>query len=144
MSKQQQEFLTDLKKYRPCSDAWMWAHQFLKDLKGSEHLFADGTCRSLPEAQIFDTALKFYDRKANVIYINVSREWSKNHLLKRGREDDVTQEKIEGRLNWFDRDTMPAVDFYRDHKDYNFIEVSGERPIETVHADIVEKIKIFE
>ena len=123
---------------------WMWAHLFLRDLKGEEHLFADGTCRSLPEAQIFDTALKFYGRKANVIYIDVSRKWSEGHLLKRGREDDTNLKKIEGRLNWFDSDTMPAVEFFRNHPDYNFVEVSGERPIEVVHADIVEKIKVFE
>lgn len=123
---------------------WMWAHQFLKDLKEDEHLFADGTCRSLPEAEIFDTALKFYNRKANVIYIDVSRKWSENHLLKRGREDDATLGKIERRLNWFDRDTMKAIDYYSTHPDYNFVKVSGEQSIEKVHADIVEKIRIFE
>lgn len=123
---------------------WMWAHLFLKDLKGDEHLFADGTCRSLPEAQIFDTALKFYKRKANVIYIDVSRKWSEGHLLKRGREDDANIQKIEKRLNWFDKDTLPAVEYFSTHPDYNFVKVSGERPIPEVHAEIVEKIKVFE
>lgn len=122
---------------------WMWAHLFLAELKGDEHLFADGTCRSLPEAQIFDTALKFYKRKANVIYIDVSRKWSEKHLLKRGREDDANLEKIEKRLNWFDRDVVPAVEFYSSHPDYNFLRVNGEQGIGKVHADIVEKLKIF-
>lgn len=123
---------------------WMWAHLFLADLKGDEHIFADGTCRSLPEAHIFDNALKFYKRKANVVFIDVSRKWSEKHLLKRGREDDANLQKIERRLNWFDRDVMPAVEFYRNHHDYNFIQVNGEQGIEKVHADIVEKLKIFE
>lgn len=123
---------------------WMWADFFLKDLTGEEHVISDGTCRSLPEAAVFDNMLKFYGKKANVIYIDVSRKWSENHLLKRGREDDARLDKIDKRLDWFDRDVMPAINFFGEHPDYNFIKVNGEQSIEKVHADIVEKIRFFE
>lgn len=123
---------------------WMWSNLFISDIKGDEHLIADGVCRSLPEAEVFHTALNFYGRKANVVYLNVSREWSQKMLLARGRFDDANLDKIHKRLDWFDKDVMPAVEYYRSHPDYNFIEIIGERPIEEVSAEIIEKIKIFE
>jgi len=122
---------------------WMWSHLLLKDLTEGEHLIADGTCRSLPEAQVFDGALKFYKRKANIVYIDVGREWSEKRLLARGRADDASLAKITKRLDWFDRDVMPAIEYYKNNSDYNFVAVNGEQPIETVHADIVEKIKVL-
>jgi adenylate kinase family enzyme len=122
---------------------WMWSHLLVENLKGDEHLMVDGTPRSLPEAESLHTALSFYKRKANVVYINVSRKWSEKHLLARGRSDDATIAKIDKRLNWFDKDVMPAVEYFRNHEGYNFIEVNGEQEMEKVYADIVEKVKLF-
>src|SRR3989344_3714692 len=87
----------------------IWSHILIGDFKGTEHAFFDGICRSLPEATTFTTALEFYGRKAIVIYLNVSREWSEERLLLRGRADDKTKEDINKRLNWFDKDSSHAV-----------------------------------
>src|SRR3989338_815580 len=72
----------------------IWSHILIGDFKGTEHAFFDGICRSLPEATTFTTALEFYGRKAIVIYLNVSREWSEERLLLRGRADDKSKEEI--------------------------------------------------
>lgn len=120
---------------------WMWSHLFVENLNGEEHLIIDGTPRSLGEAQVLSTALEFYKRKAYIIHLNVSRSWAERHLLARGRSDDATIEKIDKRLNWFDRDALPAIEYFRHHPDHHFIEVSGEQPIERVHAEIVKQVK---
>lgn len=120
---------------------WNWAHLFVDSLKGTEHLMIDGTPRSLVEAKILDTAMKFYKReKPKVVHINVSRPWSEKHLLARGRADDANLEKINRRLNWFDSDVVPAVEYYRTHPDYQFIEVNGEQSIEKVEEDIAKAL----
>ena len=120
---------------------WMWSHVLLDKFKGAEHLFFDGITRSLSEAMAFTTALEFYNRKATVIYINVSREWSKERMVARGRSDDKSLAEIEKRLNWFDRDSMPAVAYFRVNDRYTLFPINGEQTIEEVHQNIVKNLK---
>ena len=120
---------------------WMWGHVLIEKLKGNEHLFLDGITRSLPEATAFTTALEFYDRKATVVHLNVSREWSKERLTSRGRSDDKSLAEIEKRLNWFDRDSTPAIGYFKVNDHYELLAINGEQTIEQVHKDIVDKLK---
>ncbi|MBI4156006.1 MAG: nucleoside monophosphate kinase [Candidatus Zambryskibacteria bacterium] len=118
----------------------MWSHVLIADFKGTEHAFFDGICRSLPEAMVFTTALEFYNRKATIIYINVSREWSEARLLARGRDDDKSREEIKKRLDWFDRDSYPAVEYFKSNDRYDVLDINGEQTIEKVHREIVTKL----
>ena len=118
----------------------MWSHVLIDNFKGTEHAFFDGISRSLPEAMAFTTALEFYGRKAHVIYLNVSREWSEARLLSRGRDDDKTKEDIDKRLDWFDRDTYPAIEYFNVHKQYTLLDINGEQMIEDVRKEILEKL----
>lgn len=120
----------------------IWSQLFAKDLTGEEHLIIDGTPRSLPEAMALESALKFYGRKSNIVYLNVSRELSKKHLLERGRSDDVLAQ-VEKRQDWFENSVMPAVNHLKQIEGANFVEVDGEQAIETVHQEVVSRIKIF-
>lgn len=116
----------------------MWGTVLLEELEDNMHLVFDGVARSLPEAEMLTTALEFYKReKPTVIYLDVSREWSEKRLLGRGRSDDVNIGKIDKRLDWFDKDVVPALDFFRKNPFYRFIEINGEQSIERVHSDIV-------
>lgn len=120
---------------------WIWSNAFLENIKNKEHLIIDGTPRSLNEAYALDTAVKFYKReKPTIVYMDVSRQWSEERLLARGRADDLEIEDIRKRLDWFEDDVMPAVLFYRDNSDYNFLNINGEQTIEEVHNEIMEKV----
>ncbi len=119
---------------------YIWSHILIESFKGTEHAFFDGITRSLPEAMTFTTALEFYNRKAIVVYLNVSREWSEKRLLARGRADDKSLEEIKKRLDWFDKDSYPAVEYFNVHERYTLLDINGEQPIEKVHADIVAKL----
>jgi adenylate kinase family enzyme len=121
---------------------WNWAHLFVEKMTGEEHLIADGVPRTYQEALVFDSAMTFYKRvKPFVIYIDVSRDWSRERLLGRGRSDDKAGEQIERRLNWFDTDVLPAIDFFRDHPQYHFVHLDGEQTIEKVSADMIAEIE---
>src|SRR6266853_1403168 len=106
---------------------WMWSHIMVEQLKGREHAFFDGITRSVPEAMVFRTAMDFYDRDVTVIYINVSREESEKRLLLRGRIDDLKIAEIKKRLDWFERDAFPVVDYFENHKRYTVLDVNGEQ-----------------
>ncbi|MBA3733230.1 nucleoside monophosphate kinase [Patescibacteria group bacterium] len=119
---------------------WMWSHFMVEDFKGNEHLVIDGTPRSYPEALVLSSALKFYNRRPTVIYINVGREWSEERLKGRGRIDDVKAEDVKKRLDWFDSTILPAVEYFRYSKDCNFLDINGERTIEEIHQEMMTRI----
>ncbi len=124
-----------------CFAIWTWSTLFIERMTGAEHIFCDGCPRSLLEAQSLEHALNFYNRQqVNVVYIDVSREESRRRLLERGRADDQPED-IEKRLDWFEQDVLPAVEYYRNNKKYNFIELDGEQTREKIHADLVAKLE---
>ncbi len=119
---------------------WMWANELTKSFKGTEHLFFDGITRSLPEAMTFTTAMDFYGRKATIIYIDVSRGWSERHLLARGRADDKNLEEVKKRLDWFEKDSVQAIDYFNVHEAYDLLTINGEQTVEEVHGEILTKL----
>lgn len=116
----------------------MWADVLIKELGESMHLIIDGAPRSLPEALVLSSAMKFYKRERPVvIHLEVSRKWSEDRLLARGRLDDRLLSKINKRLDWFETDTLPALEYLKNDKLYRFVEVNGEQAIAKVHSDII-------
>ncbi len=118
---------------------WIWSNAIIRKLKPDQHLFVDGTPRKLSEAIVFTEAMKFYSRKPTVIYLDVSRTWSEDRLKDRHRSDDELS-FVKTRLDWFDSDVMPAVDYFKTSSDVTFFDVDGERTIDEIHKDIVNKI----
>ena len=121
----------------------LWGNSFLNNLEEDDHLFIDGYPRRQEEAVAVDSAMKFFNRE-NVIIINfiVSRETSKKRMLGRGREDD-TEENTEIRLDWYDKDVMPAIDYMKNQPGYTYIEIDGEGKIEEIFENIITKIKPY-
>lgn len=127
----------------PFLPVWIWADSLIEQFSGVEDLILDGLARRASEAPVLDSAISFYKReRPYVISINVSRDWSKERMMSRGRSDD-TEEYIESRLDWYDRDVLPAMEYFRNHSGYHFIDVHGEQSIEKVHEDLVKKISIL-
>ena len=119
---------------------WMWSHLLVERMTGEEHVIFDGTPRSFQEAQIIDTAITFFDRqRPHVIYLKISREISKARMIARRRMDDINEDEIERRLNWFESDVLPAVEYYRKYSKYTFIELNGDQPVETVQQALLLK-----
>jgi len=121
---------------------WLWANGLVKDFDPNKHLFIDGYPRRLEEAVAVDSMLSFYDRKDTIILnFVVSRETSKERMLTRGRADD-TAENAETRLDWYDKEVAPAIDYFRNKEGYIFVDIDGERSIDEIHKDILEKLNL--
>ncbi|MEX2013808.1 MAG: nucleoside monophosphate kinase [Parcubacteria group bacterium] len=117
---------------------WIWAGMLVEELAEDMHLIFDGAPRARAEAILLTTALEFYKRTMpTIIYLNVSRQWSEERLLSRGRQDDRTLQKINKRLDWFESDTWPATEYFRTNALYRFLEINGEQSVERVYADII-------
>ncbi len=119
---------------------WIWSEYFVKHVSGDEHMILDGLSRRVHEAPIVNSAMKFYNRQNPiVISIEVSREWAKERLLGRERGDDK-MEQIEKRLDWFNENVVPAMDYFKNNEHYKFITINGEQTIEEVNKEIMSKI----
>ncbi|MCK4386770.1 MAG: nucleoside monophosphate kinase [Candidatus Pacebacteria bacterium] len=118
----------------------MWASTMVENVQGNEDFVLDGVPRKMAEATILDSALKFYGfRKPILIFMNVSRKWSEERLAGRGRSDDDINE-IKKRLDWYDTEVAPVVEWYRNNSDYRFLDINGEQTIEEVHREIIGKL----
>jgi adenylate kinase len=119
---------------------YLWADNMIKNFKNTEHLFMDGTPRKVGEAYAIDSLMEFYNReKPFVIFINLSPEESRKRLLLRARHDD-NHEAINERLNAYIQHTLPVIEYYRNNKDYTFLEIKGDQSIEDVHKEIISKL----
>ena len=119
---------------------WIWTEELMEKVTGNEHLFFDGVSRRLAEANVLDSALKFYGRKnLTVISFEVSNEWAIKLMKGRGRADD-TDEEMKSRLDWYKENTIPAIEYFKNDPDYKFISINGEQSIEEVHKEVMEKV----
>lgn len=121
---------------------WNWADILVKQFTDSMHLVMDGMPRSLNEAHMLRTALDFYGiKELNVVYVNVTPEWSRARLKERNRSDDNDDPEIDKKIAWFNVDVLPAIEYFKNDPFYNFIEVNGEQPIEKVREEILGAVK---
>lgn len=97
-----------------------------------EGFVVDGYPRTLEQANIFDPN---YDK---VFYLNLQQEKATERLLKRGRADD-TSELIKKRLDLYQEQTQPLLDYYKDLG--KLIEIEGEGSIEQVCNRIINFLK---
>jgi adenylate kinase len=122
---------------------WAWGEEILKNLKEDEHILIDGAPRRVDEAKVLESLFDFYGRSnINTVYLNTSRECAKERLIKRRREDDIELSDIENRLDWFETDVAPVIDYYRSHKIHHFHEINGEQEIDKIHEDILKSLEI--
>lgn len=120
---------------------WAWASVMIGEMKGGEHVIIDGTPRKLREAHVLENALRFYGRKMpHVIFVDVSRKWSRERMLARKRSDDNLHD-IDSRLDWYETDVVPVVDYFRRNKDFRFHHINGEQTVEKVHRDIIDSLE---
>lgn len=120
---------------------WVWAGELIEKLTPETILLMDGMPRRVSEAEVLEEALTFFGREdAAIVYLKTSREWGVERLVGRGRADDVERADIDARMEWFEREVVPVIAYYKAHPRHRFLEVDGERPIETIHHDIVEAL----
>jgi adenylate kinase len=105
----------------------------------------DGFPRNLPQAEALDTLLSRLGRDVDVVFEfqvrdrEVLMERLRKRAVEEGRTDD-TPEAIRKRLEIYDRETAPLVDYYR-AKQANVVGIHAERPIEDVFSEVREVLE---
>ena len=108
--------------------------------RGDEHLITDGFPRTIDQIPMIDSAVEFFKRSLpTVVCINISDEEAVKRLVLRGRSDD-TEEAIRKRLEWSRRDSMPAVDWFRNNPNYRVLDIDGQGIIEETHQKVMHAL----
>jgi adenylate kinase len=100
----------------------------------------DGFPRTMPQAEALDELLRRLDRDLDVVFEFqiADREMLLERMVKRaaaeGRSDD-TPEAMARRLELYDRETAPLVEYYRSTRG-NVVGIHADATIEEVFAEI--------
>lgn len=121
---------------------WLWTQALVDSYTGTEHLLFDGFPRRVLEAEMLDGALSLYDRDPVTLFVlNVPEEKVIERLRLRQRADDVSEDRIRRRLTWYESDVVPTIEYYkRKGGRYTVHEIDGNRSIEAVQQDIIQKL----
>lgn len=118
----------------------MWVRPLVELYTGNQHLIFDGTPRKVHEAGVLNSIFDFYGfGKPWVVHIEIGAEEATRRLLARQRQDDSADD-IRERLAWYETNVVPTINYYVDNPAYHFVRINGERSIESIHEDIVQKL----
>jgi adenylate kinase len=104
----------------------------------------DGFPRTMPQAEALDEMLHGLGRDMDVVFeFQVpDRQQLLDRMLKRaaeeGRSDD-TPDAIARRLETYDRETAPLVDYYRTHR-ANVVGIHADRSVDEVFHEIEDAL----
>lgn len=122
---------------------YVWVKKLVEEYDGTQHLVFDGTPRKIHEAGVLGSVFQLLETERPwVINIDISREEAVRRLVLRKRVDD-DEKKINSRLDWFESEVKPTIDYFRAHPDYRFVTINGERSIEEVHADVAKTVGLI-
>ncbi len=121
---------------------YLWSRELVDHYTGNEDIILDGTARRLEEAPIIHSAFDFLGiTKRYVLNLEVSDQWVFNHMGARNRVDD-TEEGMQQRLQWFNEQVVPVIDFFKKNPVYTVITVNGEQSIEQVAQMITQSLTL--
>jgi adenylate kinase len=108
----------------------------------------DGFPRTMPQAEALDELLRELDRELAVVFdFQIpDRDVVVQRMLQRAAEEgraDDTPDAIERRLNLYDTETAPLIDYYRTHQ-ANVVGIHADRPVDEVFAEIERSLQAVE
>jgi adenylate kinase len=122
----------------------LWKHR-LKQPDVENGWVLDGFPRNPNQAEFLDNKLDKYGKKLNrVFYVYVSAKTTMQRLIKRGRKSPDgslhdSEEKINERLSRYQKGEEGVLKLYKEKGVLE--EIDGERSIEAIHEDIMERVK---
>ena len=118
---------------------FLWAETAVRELKESQHVIFPSSPRSLEEAQSLDEFAVFFDRrKVFPILLEVGRKEAFQRLTSRARKDD-TPEIINHRLDYFERQVRPAVEYFEKESENKLVKIDGNpNDVQKIHENILK------
>ena len=117
---------------------YLWLREVIEHGEADKHLVGDGTPRRVAEAKFLDDLFEWHGRSLPVcIYIDISDDEATKRLLDRGRADD-NEKAIRGRLQYFPKDVLPVISYYKRHR--RLVHIDGSLSPELVWKQIDRRL----
>jgi adenylate kinase len=118
----------------------LWGDAFHHHVDPDCHLLIDGFPRTVNEAKVLESAFHFYKRKPiTIINLDTPESVVCARMKARAREDD-TDDSIQARLLWYQNETRPVLEYYRERPHTLMIDIDGSKDIDGVHKEILSHI----
>jgi adenylate kinase family enzyme len=123
---------------------YLWTKALVDQFTGTEQVIFDGVARILQEASVLDSGIEFlgFD-KVYVFHVTISNETAANRMKSRAasdpthaRPDDLSDIAIAARLEAYEKQVMPVIEYFKTHPRYTLVEVDGEVDVEHVFDQI--------
>jgi adenylate kinase len=125
--------------------SWLLVDALVKEFAKHQTLILDGFPRTQTQALTLDSAIDYYNRKhVKVVHINVSEDEVRKRMIERGRKDDQSQEIIDRRIQWYNENVVPTINYLRMKPQYEVIDINGEQSIEEIHSEIMQRLHLEE
>ncbi len=106
--------------------------------KNIQGVIFDNNPRKLYEAKLLGEVFNMFEwSDVSVVYLKISDKEAHKRLSQRKRSDD-TEKNIKERLDCFQKEVMPVIDYYEEQK--KLIEINGEGTIEGIKEEIHKKV----
>lgn len=125
---------------------YVFTRELFEKFGGSEHLIFEGVARKIEQSKMLDEELKFFGRgEYDVISLEIPKGESLKRLKSRaeieGRTDDLDEETMQRRLDWYEKHVVPALNEFgtlgqRVHH------VDGVGAVEEIHHRILSALKL--
>lgn len=119
----------------------MYTHLLDKE----DYMLTDGFPRSLPQMYYFLGQEAKYHREYVAVHFKLSREKAMERIMKRaqeqGRGDDV-EESILKRLDTFEQETQPVIDYFEQIK--KLITIDADQSIEAIFSEWERKLQAID
>jgi adenylate kinase len=120
----------------------LWQQELVSKLtKDNQAILFDGALRRVSEIIVLDAILKWLKRPPVVpILIDVTRQEAFERLKLRKRSDDVSDQTINCRLDWYDKDVIKVVEYYQ--KTGRLKRVNGMLSPDKVFEELLKVLKL--
>ncbi|MFH1201210.1 MAG: nucleoside monophosphate kinase [bacterium] len=117
------------------------ANILISSLTSEKNLIADGYPRTVAQSRVFEEMMEFFKcNQVKIIYIELSKEEAVRRLKLRGRHDD-TEEGLAKRFDEYTNNVIPAMNYFKDKKNYKIYTINGEQSREDVFKDIIKALE---
>jgi len=109
-------------------------------LSPDKHSIFDGYPRTVLQSEFFEKKMESQKREnIKIIYIELSEQEAMKRNLLRGRYDD-TEAGLNKRFEEYENKVIPAINYFKEKKNYEIYTINGEQSVENVHKEIISKL----
>lgn len=126
---------------------YLWTKALVDQFTGVEDVIFDGVARIEQEASVLDSGIEYLGfEKTVVFHVNISDATAADRIKSRAqlaiqaggqaRTDDLSDVAIQTRIDAYQQQVMPVIEYFKTHPRYQVVEVDGEVDVPSVFEQI--------